>query len=66
MLFKLFTVYDVVSEVYMQPFCAVTKGSAIRMFAAHVNDPSHPFGKDPKDYILFELGEYEDSNASFK
>lgn len=63
--YKVYSVYDSAVEAYMQPFCAPTKGQAIRMFTDSVNDPSSELAKHADDYTLFELGSYEDSNGSY-
>jgi hypothetical protein len=62
---KLFSIYDIKAEAYLQPFFLQTKGQAIRAITDCVNDPNHQFSRHPADYTLFELGEYEDSNANF-
>jgi len=65
MITKIFSVYDTKAETYMQPFHAPTTGSAIRSISDCLSDSSHPFAKHPTDYMLFELGSYDDSSASF-
>lgn len=62
---KVFSVYDSKAEAYLQPFFMPSRGSAIRAFTDSVNDPQTGFHKHAADYTLFELGEYEDSNAVF-
>ena len=59
MLKKLFTVFDVKAEAYMNPFVADSTGLAIRTFADIANDPKHPIGEHPEDYTLFEIGTYD-------
>lgn len=66
MLIKMFTVYDSKAEAYMQPFFMQSVGAALRAFSDTVNDPSHAFSKHPEDYILFELGTYDDATASIQ
>jgi len=63
MIFKVFTVYDSKVEAYMNPFYLPAKGAAIRTFTDLVNDKSHPIGKYPADYTLFEIGSYDDQNG---
>lgn len=65
MLKKIFTVFDHAAEAYLQPFFLDTAGQAIRTFTEAVNDPNHPFGKYPKDYTLFHIGTYDESNGHF-
>lgn len=64
MIYKVFTVFDVVGNAYLQPFFMTTTGQAIRGFSDVVNDPSHQFNKHPNDYYLCELGTFDDSIAS--
>jgi hypothetical protein len=61
---KIYTVYDVKAEAYLKPFFASAKGVAIRQFSEVVNDKKTDFGKYPADYTLFELGVWDDCNAS--
>lgn len=63
MISKIFTVYDVKTEAYLNPFFMATKGAAIRGFSELVNDPNHNFGKYPADFILFEIGSYDDQRG---
>lgn len=60
---KAFTIYDTKLEAYMQPFFMTSKGQALRAFSDTVNDQSTQFAKHPEDFTLFEIGEYDDSNA---
>lgn len=62
---KLFTVYDSKTECYGKPFCLTTKGEALRGFADVANDPQTQLCKYPADFTLFELGDWDDSNAQF-
>ena len=62
---KIFGIYDSKAEAYLQPFFMKTKGEAIRGVTALVHDPNHNFNKHAADFTLFELGGFDDSNASF-
>lgn len=61
---KMFSVYDVKSESFSKPFYALTKGEAIRIFTEAANDTSSNIGKYPEDFSLFDLGSFDESNAS--
>lgn len=61
---KIFTIYDVKSETYLQPFYMKTKGEAIRGFYEALNDPQTTFAKYPADFTLFEIGEFDDLDCS--
>lgn len=65
MLLKVFAVYDNAAQFYDRPFYEVSKGSAIRAFTDAVNDSNTAISKHPQDFVLFELGEYDTSSASF-
>ena len=64
MIHQVFTVYDSKVEAFNTPFYFRTKGEAIRAFASTVNDSSSSLSAHPEDYTLFEIGSYDDSNAS--
>ncbi len=66
MILKVFSVYDSKVESFFKPFYSQTKGEAIRSFTEISNDKQSQIGKYPEDFTLFELGDYDDSNASFK
>lgn len=66
MIQKMFTVFDSKAEAYLPPFFMNSKGVAIRSFSDTVNDPSSQFNKHPADFTLFELGEYNEQDATFK
>jgi hypothetical protein len=66
MIHKIFTVYDSKAEAYMQPFYMQTKGLAIRAIQDTLSNPEHQFAKYTEDYTLVELGEFDDSHATFE
>lgn len=65
MLTKVFVVFDSATKAYMTPFFMHSRGQAIRAFTDTVNDPATIFARHAADFTLFELGTYEDENASF-
>lgn len=65
MITKIFTIWDAKSESYGQPFSRLTKGIAIRDFGDDVNRSDNHISKHPEDYSLFEIGEYDDSTATY-
>lgn len=65
MILKIFTVYDSKVEAYKTPFFAQSKGAALRDWSDAVNDPQTMFHRHPEDYVLFELGEYDDQTGQF-
>jgi len=62
----LFTVYDEKAEIFLPPFFVPTIGLATRAFSDCINTPDHQFGKHPADYSLFQLGAFDDGDASFE
>lgn len=60
---KIFTVYDSAVEAYLQPFYLVNKGEALRSFADTVNDTQSKINHHAHDFTLFEIGEWDNSNA---
>lgn len=63
---QVYTIFDSKTEAYIQPFFMQTTAQAKREFIDMVNDGKSAFNKHPEDYILFELGSYENVNAKFK
>ena len=63
---KIFTVYDSKAEAYMPPFFMQSTGQAMRVFEDTVKDEEHAFAKHPEDYTIFELGVFDDQNATFE
>ena len=62
---KVFTILDLKAESYGPPFTSMTTATGLRQFQELVNDHNHFFSKYPDDYELYEIGEWEDENASF-
>lgn len=59
----LFSVYDSKAKVYSNPFVAGQKGSALRSFQDVSKDKTHPIGKHPEDYALYQIGEWDDDKG---
>lgn len=66
MLMKIFTIYDCKAEAHLPPFYCPAAGTAIRSFGEAADDPSHAFCKHAADYTLFQIGVFDDSNASIE
>lgn len=56
---SLYSVYDTIAETFNKPFVEHSHATAERAFRSSVIDQAH---KD--DYVLFYLGDYDDSNGS--
>lgn len=65
MRYKLMSIYDAAVESYSPPFCVRAVGQAIRDFQQEARDGKSRICASPKDYFLFELGEFDDAKAEF-
>jgi hypothetical protein len=63
---KIFTIYDNKANHYSQPFFAKTKAEAIRSFTDLVNDSRSTINKHSSDFVLFEIGEFEELTAEIQ
>jgi hypothetical protein len=59
------SVRDSAADAFGRPFFMSSVGIAIRSFTDEVNNetPDNPLNKHPKDFALYELGEYDDNTA---
>jgi len=64
MMHILCSIYDVKANVYNVPFASPNREMAIRSFAATCSDPQSMISKFPEDFILYVVGDYNDSNGS--
>lgn len=60
------SVFDKAVGAYLQPYFARSKGEAIRSFSDACGDPQHQFNKHSIDYMLVELGYWDDSSGVFQ
>lgn len=65
MIHQMFTVLDELAAAYINPFFAPTKAHAVRSFKDTCNDPNHAIYRNPDDYALIHLGEFDDTSAAF-
>lgn len=64
MIKKVFSVYDTQAKVYVNPFYQSTIGEAVRAFGDAVKDPQNgTLNKHPEDFILYEIGEWNDNSG---
>lgn len=66
MLLTVFAARDLKGEAFLQPFYSINAGSAMRAFGDAVNDAQTNFNKHPEDYVLFEIGTYDDCTGLLK
>lgn len=63
MIHKVLAIHDSAAKAYIAPFFLPETGIAVRRFKDAINSEDHDFAKHPKDYTLFELGTFDDSNG---
>ena len=63
MILSVFACRDTKAKAFLQPFFSNASGTAIRAFGDACDDEKSPFYKHPSDYILYEIGFYDDSTA---
>lgn len=56
-------IYDHATQAFMQPLFVPTKAAAIRSFADAVSDGKSVFCAHPEDYVMMELGSFDDSSG---
>lgn len=63
MIQKMFAVRDSKAQAFLQPFFSVQNGSAIRAFQDACGDEKSPFARHSEDFILYELGTFNDATG---
>lgn len=64
MKYKVFTIYDTKGETYNMPWFVKTHGEAERTFSNLANDERTNIAKNPEDYDLFQIGEFDDQTGT--
>jgi hypothetical protein len=59
----IYSVLDTKSESFSPPMVNRTKGEAIRSFSDEVNNPNSMLYKHPEDYVLFEIGTWDNQSG---
>lgn len=60
---KAFAVYDGKIGAFMRPFFDAHLGSALRSFEEACTEPTSPFAKHASDFVLYQVGEFEDEKG---
>lgn len=63
----LFSIYDSVAAVFLTPFTARSRVEACRQILASKVSPdivNTPLGSNPRDFVLYDLGTYDDETGS--
>lgn len=65
MILRIFSMYDEKAEAFIRPFFMPNLALARRAIVKTGEDPDHAFAHHPNDYILYELGTWEEEHAEF-
>jgi len=60
---RAFSIFDQKAKAYMSPFFMSEVGQATRSFTDMVNSSEHVLQKHPEDYVLFEVGQFDDASG---
>lgn len=63
---KVYAIRDKKAESFMQPFFATNAALALRTFADHANNPDTIFAKHPFDFVLYEIGLFNDQTGAIE
>lgn len=59
-------IFDKAIESYGRPFSAPTRAAGARAFADEVNRAGSEMNRHPQDYVLYEVGHFDDSSGRFE
>ena len=62
---KAFSIFDTVAQAFVPPFFHTNDGLAIRAFTEAVNDEKTNISKAPHDFILYQVGEFLETEGVF-
>jgi len=60
---KVFSVYDSKAKAWLPPFVSPNAAVAIRSFEAAANTAQHEFHRFAADFVLFEVGAWDESRG---
>lgn len=61
---KIIAVYDKKTGLFNMPFAVRHNGEAIREWDIVRKDDKTKYGKNPEDFDLYQIGEYDDATGS--
>lgn len=62
---KVLAVFDIAVSAFMDPFHVPTLEAGLRAFRHAVNNPESPLHRDPGDFELWCLGEFDPATGDF-
>ena len=63
---QIYTIYDSKAETYNTPFLMLNDAVAVRSFQELLTDPMTTIQKNPEDYTLFHIGEFNGLTGQVK
>ncbi len=63
MIHKTYSIYDEKAEAFIRPIFMPNEALAKRAIQTSAMDINHPFAQHPGDYVLYELGDFDDTTA---
>lgn len=63
MFLKAYSIYDRKAAIYHAPFFGVSHGVAVRTVMDLVNDRSTTLSRHPADYVLYCVGQFDDTSG---
>lgn len=60
---RMYSIYDTVTDVFHPPFYAHNIGHAKRAIAEQISNTQSAYSKYPGDYVVYEVGEFDDSDG---
>lgn len=57
------SVFDLATQTFGRPFTVPHAAQAFRSFKDEANNPESEICKHPGDYVLYELGTFDDTNG---
>lgn len=60
---KLFSIKDNISNTFSSPFLSTNDATAVRSFKHTVNDATTTIHHSPDDYVLYQVGLFDDSTG---
>ncbi len=65
MFLTIFAMRDEKAELFIRPFFMPNLAMAVRAIVGTARDMDHPFAQHPSDFILYELGKWDEEHAEF-
>lgn len=62
----MFSVYDGKAQCFSRPFFEKNVAGAMRSWEEACKEPSSPFCKYPSDFVLYQIGEFDEDTGKFE